>query len=174
MGCCCGPYHEYTSFEDPEYRTFPALQFNVGDTVYGRQYPLSLVQPNANATDQMRHFKMVFLGESAVGKSSIIHQKVSYKFDGQHTATKEDYFVKIHRLHIDDINEEERRRQSMANQSDIPCFHCILDIQDTAGSLGILSLNIEHDMVYGTVFAVRLSAEYQSMDLEVAALCGGF
>ena len=128
---CCGTYQEYTKIDDPEFRSFPILQYHKEDNSYDRQYPLSLLEPNSNATDEMRHFKMVFLGESAVGKSSIIRQRISYKFDTAHTPTTEDYFVKVHRLQIEDV-QNRHNFETDENRN----FHCILDIQDTAGSLG--------------------------------------
>eukprot|EP00485_Elphidium_margaritaceum_P010918 CAMPEP_0202691996 /NCGR_PEP_ID=MMETSP1385-20130828/6513_1 /ASSEMBLY_ACC=CAM_ASM_000861 /TAXON_ID=933848 /ORGANISM="Elphidium margaritaceum" /LENGTH=259 /DNA_ID=CAMNT_0049347461 /DNA_START=210 /DNA_END=989 /DNA_ORIENTATION=+ len=107
----------------------------------------------------MPTFKMVFLGESEVGKSAIIGQKVSHKFKEEYTETSEDYFVSVHRINVEDINHSyyaqngsesstasrastrsrrvfsNRFDQDGKNYNELPCYHCVLDILDTSGSL---------------------------------------
>ena len=104
MGSCCCKSSGYSKIHDPEYDTFPPLQQNYLENIYCRKYPLELVESNKNSWDTMRHFKIVFLGESKVGKTSIISQKVSYKFDDEYSPTIEDYYVKVHRINVNDIN----------------------------------------------------------------------
>lgn len=163
-----------------EYRTFPALQHNHESKMYTRRYPLQLLEANKNSTDAMRHLKMVFLGESRVGKSSIISQKVSYKFDAAYAPTMEDYFVKVHRIAVEDIDLDSMslsQRLSMSasqkqshgdlSKQQVPCFHCILDIQDTAGSLDLrqnISQWIWRSQVFVVVFDVADRATFADVE----------
>eukprot|EP01084_Bolivina_argentea_P154357 269092_1 len=163
MGACCKS--GYSKLDDEEYRIFPTLQQHYEENMYCRLYPSQLIENNKNSWDTMRHFKIVFLGEPTVGKTSIISQKVSYKFDSEYTPTIEDYYVKVHRLNAEDINSFTQNantlnnslsyKQSLNNSmphkqsgsfsqrydangnnyNNLPCYHCILDIQDTSGSL---------------------------------------
>ena len=187
MGSCCCANRGYSKLDDPEFRTFPSLRYlsnNSDDRdIYCRQYPLQLVESNNNTWESMRHFKIVFLGESAVGKSSIIQQKISYKFDIEYQQTIEDYYVKVHRLNVDDydidltsFNDQLNINSSLTtsnnnltrkgsnsfstrydkngkNYNDLQCFHCILDIQDTSGSLD-LRQNINQWIWRSQVFVI--------------------
>eukprot|EP00484_Ammonia_sp_Unknown_P027478 CAMPEP_0197032220 /NCGR_PEP_ID=MMETSP1384-20130603/10953_1 /TAXON_ID=29189 /ORGANISM="Ammonia sp." /LENGTH=278 /DNA_ID=CAMNT_0042461847 /DNA_START=184 /DNA_END=1020 /DNA_ORIENTATION=+ len=144
----------------------------------------------------MRHFKIVFLGESGTGKTSIISQKVSYKFDASYTPTIEDYYVKVHRLNIEDVNSFEseqldanspRKHSSIDSPNlrrgsssfstryntqgksfnDLPCFHCILDIQDTSGSLDYrqnINQWIWRSQVFVIVFDVNDLRTFESIE----------
>lgn len=178
MGACCSN-RGYSKLDDPEFRTFPILRLNSDENIYTRQYPLQLVESNKNSWDTMKHFKIVFLGESKVGKTSIISQKVSYKFDEEYTPTMEDYFVKVHRVNVEDYDMEDTQSNNGLNSSlnsslnsrkgsssfstrfdkngtnynELSCYHCILDIQDTSGSLD-LRQNINQWIWRSQIFVV--------------------
>ena len=55
----------------------------------------------------MKHFKIVFLGESKVGKTSIISQKYHITLR-MNIPSMEDYFVKVHRLNCEDYHLEDK------------------------------------------------------------------
>eukprot|EP01084_Bolivina_argentea_P000486 904_1 len=189
MGACVCADRNYSKLDEPEYKCFPPLEHDYKQHVYCRKYPLQLVQSNKNSWETMRHFKIVFLGESKVGKTSIISQKVSYKFETEYAPTIEDYYVKVHRMNVDDINgtlanrnrmDSLRSSRSMSqpslstrhdangiNYNMLPCFHCILDIQDTSGSLDFrrnVNQWIWRSQVFVIVFDLTDRASFDSIE----------